>query len=70
MDDLDRASALEMKQTQMAINSHQQASKNKFVTSAENCVECGEVIPPARRLAVQGCQLCVYCQELAEQGKL
>lgn len=70
MDDLDRASALEMKQTQMTIDNHQQASKRKFVTSAENCVECGDVIPPARRRAIQGCQLCVYCQGLAEKGKL
>lgn len=69
MDILDRASALEMKQTQLSINHHQQANKNKLVISAEDCVDCGEVIPPARRLAVLGCQLCVNCQGLAEQGK-
>lgn len=37
--------------------------------SAEECVECGEEIPEARRLAIPGVQSCVYCQELNEHGK-
>ena len=35
--------------------------------SAEFCEECGEEIPEARRLAVPGVQLCVFCQERAER---
>ncbi|MFT6986237.1 MAG: phage/conjugal plasmid C-4 type zinc finger TraR family protein [Psychromonas sp.] len=70
MDNLDHASALEMKQTQMAISSQQQSSKSKFVVSAVNCVACDEVIPSARRLAIPGCQYCIYCQALAEKGRL
>ena len=35
--------------------------------SAEECEECGDEIPQARRLAVPGCQLCVYCQEKLER---
>ena len=66
MDDLDRASALEIKHTQMALSSHLKANQSKLVVSAVNCVECGDLIPEARRLVVQGCQHCIYCQSLAE----
>lgn len=37
--------------------------------SAKECVECGDEIPEARRLAIPGVQSCVYCQELSEHGK-
>jgi len=40
-----------------------QASK----PSAEECEECGDEIPEARRKAVPGCQLCVFCQEKLER---
>lgn len=30
------------------------------------CCECGEPIPEARREAVPGCSLCVYCQQKEE----
>lgn len=30
--------------------------------SRSDCLECGEVIPKARRLAVQGVQFCIECQ--------
>ena len=35
--------------------------------SAEECEECGDEIPQARRLAVPGVQLCVFCQEKLER---
>ena len=35
--------------------------------SAEECEECGDEIPEARRQAVPGCQLCVFCQEKLER---
>jgi len=35
--------------------------------SAEECEECGDEIPEARRKAVPGCQLCVFCQEKLER---
>lgn len=31
------------------------------------CDDCAEAIPEARRLAIQGCRLCVACQSLGEQ---
>ena len=35
--------------------------------SAEECEECGDEIPEARRLAVPGCKLCVFCKEKQER---
>ena len=35
--------------------------------SAEHCVECGDAIPAARRQALPGVQLCVGCQNEADQ---
>jgi len=70
MDDLDRASELEQKQRQMALSSHFNAKRKTLVISALNCIECDEKIPEARRVASQGCQYCINCQSLAEQGKL
>lgn len=35
--------------------------------SAEECEECGDDIPEARRKAVPGVQLCVFCQEKHER---
>lgn len=34
--------------------------------SLEQCLDCGEAIPLARRLAVQGCLRCITCQTLHE----
>lgn len=30
------------------------------------CIECEAPIPPARRRAIPGVQLCITCQEIAE----
>jgi len=49
------------------------AVKNTKVYSGKSslyCCECGEPIPEARRDAVPGCSLCVYCQQKEEyRGK-
>lgn len=38
--------------------------------SAEFCDECGNMIPEARRVAVQGVQHCIGCQtELEQEAK-
>lgn len=34
--------------------------------SREECEDCGDVIPPARRAAVPGVRRCVPCQEIAD----
>ena len=36
--------------------------------SLEECEECGEEIPLARRLAIPGVCLCVYCKERQERN--
>jgi phage/conjugal plasmid C-4 type zinc finger TraR family protein len=70
MDFLDRASEQEIKNNQMALDNHFKAKQIKLIKSAENCIECGDEIPEARREASKGCQYCINCQVLAEQGKL
>lgn len=35
--------------------------------SLEFCEECGEEIPEARRLAVPGVRLCIFCKEKSER---
>jgi len=35
--------------------------------SAEECEECGDEIPLARRMAIPGVQLCVFCKERQER---
>jgi len=37
--------------------------------SLEECAECGEEIPLARREAIKGVQLCIVCQTRAERFK-
>ncbi|KEA52747.1 MULTISPECIES: TraR/DksA family transcriptional regulator [Mangrovibacter] len=40
---------------------------NRNAVSATHCVECGELIPEARRIAVPGCTMCADCKEIAER---
>jgi len=35
--------------------------------SANECIECGDLIPSERQIAVPGCQLCVECAERMER---
>lgn len=75
MDIFDNASALEEKQTEMALAAHfkkqkQQQKLSLVKSSASDCIECGEAIAIARQQAIQGCQYCTSCQGLIEQGKL
>jgi phage/conjugal plasmid C-4 type zinc finger TraR family protein len=48
-------------------NVQRQLEKQRQMVSAEDCVECGEPIPEARRLAVPGVQLCIYCKSKSER---
>jgi phage/conjugal plasmid C-4 type zinc finger TraR family protein len=49
-------------------NVQRQLEKQRQMASAEDCVECGEPIPEARRLAVPGVQLCIYCKSKSERA--
>ena len=37
--------------------------------SATECVECGDVIPEGRRVAIPGVKLCAPCKALADVRK-
>ena len=37
--------------------------------SREDCVDCGELIPEPRRIAVAGCLRCITCQGILEHNK-
>jgi phage/conjugal plasmid C-4 type zinc finger TraR family protein len=44
-----------------------QLNKQAQQPSAEECEECDDEIPEARRLAIPGVQLCVFCKERQER---
>lgn len=48
-------------------NVRRQLEKQAQVKSAEFCEDCGDEIPLARRLAVPGVQVCVFCKEKQER---
>jgi phage/conjugal plasmid C-4 type zinc finger TraR family protein len=37
--------------------------------SLEECEDCGEEIPLARREAIRGVQRCIHCQEILDKRK-
>lgn len=48
-------------------NVQRQLAKQALEPSLEECEECGDEIPEARRLAMPGCKLCVFCKEKQER---
>jgi phage/conjugal plasmid C-4 type zinc finger TraR family protein len=48
-------------------NVRRQLAKQALEPSAEECEECGDAIPEARRLAIPGVKLCVFCKEKQER---
>lgn len=59
-----------LQRNQQAISEvRQQLEKQRQRPSAEECEQCGEDIPAARRKAVPGVQLCIYCQTKLERFK-
>jgi phage/conjugal plasmid C-4 type zinc finger TraR family protein len=47
-----------------------QLQKQAENPSAEECTECGEPIPEARRLLIPGVMLCVDCKEYHEKKRV
>jgi|AntDeeMetageno50_2_1112565.scaffolds.fasta_scaffold04810_2 phage/conjugal plasmid C-4 type zinc finger TraR family protein len=70
-DDADRAqSAMEraMRQTLEEIRRQsQEESRRPECATADECDECGELIPSARQVALPGCRLCISCAEVFER---
>ena len=48
-------------------NVRRQLEKQAAQPSLEFCEECGDEIPEARRNAIPGCTLCVFCKEKQER---
>ena len=48
-------------------NVRRQLEKQAQQESATECEDCGEEIPEARRKAIPGVQLCVFCKERQER---
>jgi phage/conjugal plasmid C-4 type zinc finger TraR family protein len=48
-------------------NVRRQLAKQALEPSLEECEECGDEIPEARRLAIPGVRLCVFCKERQER---
>lgn len=67
-DDVDRAQAREAELLSDALRDHaRRARKGLGAVSAQDCGDCGEPIPEARRTAQPGCQLCIACQRRMEK---
>ncbi|HGT4384672.1 TPA: TraR/DksA C4-type zinc finger protein [Neisseria meningitidis] len=64
-DIIDQACALEERMRDYWLARHQEQAAD--APSAQECEECGEIIPEARRLAVPGCRLCIECRREEEQ---
>lgn len=61
---MDQAQELEQRQRDDALLARQVIAVDR--ESATHCIECDELIPNARRLAVVGVQRCIDCQETSE----
>ena len=67
-DDIDRAQAREAELLADALRDHARRARNGLgAASAQDCSDCGEPIPEARRQAVIGCRCCISCQQEIEQ---
>lgn len=65
MDEADYAQQNEAQLIKMRIDRSRRIL-NKPANETIECVDCGEVIPEARRKAVPGCARCIGCQTLFE----
>lgn len=65
MDDVDRASARELQDTASALAAHLRRVRAESAPPRPDCVECGEVLVPAR-IAIAACR-CVQCLQDHEQ---
>lgn len=67
-DEMDRVQARNEEFQEIALEEHRRRH-SAIVTSRTHCLDCGNEIPLARRLAVNGCLRCIDCQELLENWR-
>ncbi len=65
VDFVDRAQELEAAHLERSLLMRPCLSNGRI--SLQRCEACGDEIPEARRVAIQGCELCVECQEQIER---
>jgi phage/conjugal plasmid C-4 type zinc finger TraR family protein len=62
-DGIDKDQAADEFHREQAIQEHfNRGIRNAMNSAPVECIDCGEEIPEARRLAVPGCTRCVECQ--------
>lgn len=62
MDEVDDSQKAERLYHQEALDKRKPVGRPGW-ESLTHCIECGEDIPEKRRLAIEGCQRCLNCQE-------
>lgn len=67
MDEIDAASASEQRGRDAGIAAIRRAARGGDGAGADECRECGERIPAARRRLLPGAELCVDCQAMGER---
>ena len=68
MDDIDRANDEATAQLTASLTQAQQQRETLAAfPTADECVECGDLIPSARQIVMPGCQLCIHCAEKFER---
>jgi phage/conjugal plasmid C-4 type zinc finger TraR family protein len=64
----EQAQAIAMIRDAQALDAvRQKLAKQRSQPSLSECDACGEEIPEARRLAVPGVTMCIYCQSKSER---
>jgi len=66
VDEVDRANDIAQQAIDQKINNIR-SKRLTYRDSADECVECGNLIPSERQLAVPGVQLCIECAKYAER---
>ena len=69
-DVIDHACDIEAQLTEVALaNQLARVKPENHRESAQECGECGDPIPEARRQHIVGCQYCTHCQSDLEKMK-
>ncbi len=69
VDQFDLAQELDAQFRDQALALHRRAARTGTRASRENCIDCGEEIPLARRIAAPGCQRCIACATVEEKAR-
>lgn len=68
VDRAQRSQAAYMAQAQAEMQRRLSQARAAATNKTPECIECGDMIPKARRAAVPGCLRCIECQRDVEDG--